>query len=278
MKPQNDSMHDRETLSALFDGELGAEARRFATRRLMHDRDWQADCGRWQLIGDAMRRQAPIAAPGDLAERVRREIATPPAALAAPASTPIAPPARRPVRRWVGAAVAASVALAAVLMARAPQAPDTAAPPALAAASNTVPARASVVAPASAPAPVADSVAVAVPAASEPARVAVAEERPSTRAVPSRPAPRDARRASRVETPAPMVAAASLTVEASNPFHVPAADPLSARPWPRAALPGAVGTFTASYGEAGESRGQSPSFYPFEPRLHDEASVRSDAP
>jgi hypothetical protein len=46
----------------------------------------------------------------------------------------------------------------------------------------------------------------------------------------------------------------------SNPFAPH--EPLSARPWPRAVLPGAnTGAFTASY-----STGESGAFYPFEPR------------
>ena len=65
---------DRETLSALFDGELDPHGRLFATRRLSHDAAWQTDCGRWQLIGDAMRRQAPIAAPGFFAAHVSEAV------------------------------------------------------------------------------------------------------------------------------------------------------------------------------------------------------------
>ena len=117
MKPL-DSTTDRETLSALFDGELQGEARLFAMRRLSHDGGWQEDCGRWQMIGDAMRRQAPIAAPADLTERVRRSIEATPAELApAPVVATVARPSRRPVRRWVGSAMAASVALMAVFTA-----------------------------------------------------------------------------------------------------------------------------------------------------------------
>ena len=46
---------DREALSALFDGELAADAMRFALKRLHHDADWRDTCGRWLVIGDALR-------------------------------------------------------------------------------------------------------------------------------------------------------------------------------------------------------------------------------
>ncbi|HEY4583982.1 MAG TPA: hypothetical protein VIG88_14165, partial [Lysobacter sp.] len=66
---------------------------------------------------------------------------------------------------------------------------------------------------------------------------------------------------------APAVASAAFLPADANPFHVPAADPLTARPWPRAALPGTGGAFTARYGAPGDSRTPAPSFYPFEPRV-----------
>ncbi|TZF80644.1 sigma-E factor negative regulatory protein, partial [Cognatilysobacter lacus] len=69
MNPTENRGTDQETLSALFDGELRADARRFALRRLEHDAGWKDDCGRWQLVGDVLRRQAPIAAPGDRRRR-----------------------------------------------------------------------------------------------------------------------------------------------------------------------------------------------------------------
>jgi hypothetical protein len=76
----------------------------------------------------------------------------------------------------------------------------------------------------------------------------------------------------------PVLAASTFTPpDAANPFHVPAADPLATRPWPRAAL--ATGAaLTASYGAQGGKRDESPSFYPFEPRMHADAPVRVDTP
>ena len=38
---------DLEALSALFDGELGGDAARFALKRLDHDREWRQACERW---------------------------------------------------------------------------------------------------------------------------------------------------------------------------------------------------------------------------------------
>ena len=60
--------HDRETLSALFDGELRGDAARFALKRLGHDAQWRQACGRWQLYGDVLRGQATAVA----ARRLRR--------------------------------------------------------------------------------------------------------------------------------------------------------------------------------------------------------------
>ena len=66
----------------------------------------------------------------------------------------------------------------------------------------------------------------------------------------------------------PAVAEATLRVgESSNPFNLSADEALTVRPWPRAALGSAPGAFTARYGQAGDSAGERPSFYPFEPRL-----------
>ena len=114
---------DRETLSALFDGELAADAMRFALKRLDHDAVWRNTCGRWQLIGDALRGEATIAAPSDFASGVTRMLAAElqAARMALPVSeTQAALPAQGiSRRRWIGgAALAASVAMAAVLAIR----------------------------------------------------------------------------------------------------------------------------------------------------------------
>ncbi|MCF7223495.1 RseA family anti-sigma factor [Marilutibacter chinensis] len=121
---------DREVLSALFDGELEAEATRFAHRRLAHDGRWREACGRWQLAGDVLRRRAEAVAPTGFADRLARAIAD-----EAPAAAQTAVPLgltshvspRTTRRRWVpGAALAASVAVAALFVARPLSGPDAA--------------------------------------------------------------------------------------------------------------------------------------------------------
>ena len=61
---------DRETLSALFDGELRGDAARFALKRLDHDSAWGQAVGRWQLAGDVLRGRAEAMAPAGFAQRV----------------------------------------------------------------------------------------------------------------------------------------------------------------------------------------------------------------
>jgi Meckel syndrome type 1 protein len=282
---------DRETLSALFDGELQGDARRFAARRLAHDTGWQDDCGRWQLMGDVMRRQAPIAAPLDFAARVERAVAAEAAVavapVAAPADMPLPgkAPVRRPVRLWAGGALAASLALLAVFATRAPQVVTGA--PAQIASSPVEPAPA-LAAPAGAANVAPEARGSQSDAAAVPVRSASVQRVAATEAV--RPAAsRVVRRTTRAVETAPAVvmpqraagavlaAATFAAPDATNPFHVPAADPLASRPWPRAAIP-AGGALTASYGTQIESRGDSPSFYPFEPRAHADAAVRAESP
>lgn len=280
MNPQDISTNGRESLSALLDGELGGEARRFAMRRLAHDTEWQQATGRWQMIGDAMRRQAPIAAPAGFAERVRDAIAVDAQVQAAPATglatTPVAASRRsRRVYGWAGGALAASVALAAVIGLR-PQAPDApqAPPPAIASSASAAP-----VVPATAPSGAAGDVVPTV-AAIEPERPAAApaptpaESRAPVRAVAATRGVRASASPRRPTSPADVPAVAStaampvLVADADNPFRLKPADDIAARPWPRAALTGASdGAFTARYGARGQSAADAPSFYPFEPRL-----------
>ncbi|GAB1595495.1 RseA family anti-sigma factor [Lysobacter claricitrinus] len=277
MKP-NDT-HDRESLSALFDGELEGEARLFAMRRLSHDGGWQDDCGRWQMVGDALRKQAPIAAPADLAWRVRAAVASEAPVLApAPSIATVASPTRRPARLWIGGALAASLALVAVVATRGPKPVATPSGPAVAATAS-VPAATATQA-ASAPSIEAPAVAATIPPdVAPPARTQLASiERPQARTVASR-AGRRSESTTRSEplSPTTVAVAAFTPPDAANPFHVPATDPLTSRPWPRAALGNAT-ALTASYGVAGENRGESPSFYPFEPRLHGEAGGQTVTP
>lgn len=268
---------EREALSALFDGELQGDARRFASRRLAHDAGWQDNCGRWQLIGDALRRQAPIAAPADFAARVRNAVAAEASPLAAPAAVASA---RRPVRLWAGGALAASLAALAVFATRSPApAPAAVAPPAVASAASTPSATVAVASPAIADAAVA-ATGAPPPAATRDApvdRIAAVERAPARIAARTSPRPSRAS-AHESRAPAAVLAASTFTPpDAANPFHVPPADPLSARPWPRGALSGNAG-LTASYGAPANSRGDSPSFYPFEPRTQAETDIRVESP
>src|SRR4249919_1858243 len=100
---------DREALSALFDGELPGDAIRFALRRLDHDAGWREACGRWQLIGDALRGEATSMAPPDFASGVMRLLAAEAAGgVTSPTSAHVvdaaSPAASR--RRWIGGGAA----------------------------------------------------------------------------------------------------------------------------------------------------------------------------
>lgn len=274
MTSQDFRPQDREALSALFDGELDPEARRFALRRLGHDADWQRDCGRWQLIGDALRRQAPIAAPDGFATRVAAAIASEQSVVAAAA--PQASTGGGSRARWIGGALAASVALVAAVSALRPGAEPAAASPVMVAASpaGSAPAAVAVATPPSAPvdpAPARPTQAGGPASGMEPARRLArvdraAPSRPAAarRGIRSEPVPAAATMASSAET---RVAASFLPEAAANPFNLGTDAPLTARPWPRATLPAAGAAFTARYGAAAESAGERPSFYPFEPRL-----------
>ncbi len=292
---------DRETLSALFDGELQGDAARFAARRLGHDAQWRQACGRWQLCGDVLRGQArAVAAPG-FAERVAAAIAAeavrgagPALEEAAAASAPAlrARPARASRRGWIGGALAASVAMAALFAARPfSEDPVPVADPAQVAAQAPATAQPLPAAP-SAPAP--QALAAAPAEAAEPAgltsadasgiaaagAVAVAELPRRLNERRSRgQSQRAALRASERQAEAPLQLAAAgtgpLPVDGrANPFRPQQSEVPAARPWPRATLPGlsSAGGFTASYG----SGYVSPSFYPFEPASAEHG--REDAP
>lgn len=268
MNPQDIQPDDRETLSALFDGQLDAEARLFALRRLGHDVEWQRTCGHWQLIGDAMRRTAPIAAPVDFAGRVSAavaiEVAPPVAASRAPDAAPL--PRRRNVRWIGGGALAASIALALTVatlpLGREPvvdAATTVAAAPA---------ARAPTTAVANAPAPTSEPLDVsAAPSRVEPAApVSTSPQMALATPRPRRPVSVAVAR----DDVAPDVSQAALLVgQSGNPFNLDTDEALTTRPWPRATLGGSA--FTARYGAASDSAGERPSFYPFEPRPQGEA-------
>ena len=69
----------REQLSALVDGELGADEARFLLRRMEHDPELAGCQERWQLLGDVMRGQASALAPAGFSAAVAAAIAAEPA-------------------------------------------------------------------------------------------------------------------------------------------------------------------------------------------------------
>lgn len=283
---------DRETLCALFDGELQGDEARFALKRLGHDAQWREACGRWQLVGDVLRGQSLAVAPAGFAERVALSIAQEDIH-----RTTAAPGAKRPTtlhRGWMGGALAASVAVAALFVVRPFADPDTsttrsaparvAAAPSAAAPSLPRPAVPQRIPSPQAPVQTADLAAAAVAVAEVPRR---AVERRASRGQNQRAAVRASR-----QDALPAVATASVAASAvagvdairagvmsasspaaTNPFH-PAHAEVASRPWPRAVLPqysGGNGGMTASFGTGSAS----PSFYPFEPQPVQQAEPES---
>ncbi|WP_167285165.1 sigma-E factor negative regulatory protein [Marilutibacter alkalisoli] len=289
------SRDDRETLCALFDGELDAAAARFAHRRLEHDLQWREACGRWQLAGDVLRRQASGVAPMGFADRIARALKAEADEAAHPAVASAGGAMRSTAlrRRWIpGAALAASVAVAALLVTRPADNPD-ATPTSLTTVSGSeaLPVMPEQTGQASVEALLADSAETATPPG-DPVPVEVAVAAAATAVAAADPARRSSERASRnqvsrrtprgSEASAPMTTAedlaapiveavASLPVpeNAANPFAAAAvagdADAAESRPWPRAVLPGYGERSGYSVGY-GQMEPVSPSFYPFEPR------------
>ena len=235
--------HDRETLSALFDGELGGDAARFALKRLEHDPEWREAVERWQLAGDILRGHPPALLPSGFAARVSAAVATD-ASSRRQANT-------RARGRWIGGtALAASLAAAVMFLAqRAPEGLESgrAAPP-------------SVVAAPPAAIPALPRPAESAPVSPTPdTAVAVAPTPPMARPTPQRPAASRRAIPSAVTT-ATSMAAAGVSPRAGDPFTPP--EPPASRPWPRAVLPqyGSGSGLTAGFGT-------SPSLHPFEPRM-----------
>ncbi|MDR7098196.1 Meckel syndrome type 1 protein [Lysobacter niabensis] len=277
---------DREALSALFDGELPGDAIRFALRRLDHDAGWREACGRWQLIGDALRGEATSVAPPDFASGVMRMLAAEGAVgvVTSPASAHAMEAASAAVsrRRWIGggAALAASVAVAAVLVvgpfSRSPSPADdrqvatgVVSPP------NQAPVTQSVQSGAVESGAVESKIAaVAKPPASATA-VAVTDVPPPT---PRRSIRSETARSTPPTTVAPLkspsdaraAAVATTASETARPFHPPV-DDIVTRPWPRAVLPAdnTAGAVTVGFGTSTAT----PSLYPFEPRLPPDATA-----
>lgn len=245
---------DLEALSALYDGELDADAQRFALKRLGHDASWQQACGRWQMIGDAMRGEASSLAHHDLAARISAALQE------EPAQPSVAPATRRGWgANWMKGALAASVAAAALFVAR-PLWQDDA--PSAARPGRAIAVQPSSASPAAPPAAIASAPAASVGRVSErvqanepPALLAAAEARPAPAKRVARARGADSSSGGRTES---IAAAAAAPV--ADPF-LPPGD-IVTRPWPRAAVPGspATGAYSASFGARPR-----PSFYPFEP-------------
>lgn len=260
---------DREALSALFDGELGGDAARFALKRLDHDQDWRDTCERWSLVGDLLRAQGQALLPAGFPARMRAA-----AVAQTPAQTASATPRWA---RWSGAGLAALVAVAALFFAR--QGPQVTPPhPAQAGVAASSPPTVSVP-PAQPLKSLPDGAGVAQLAS---AGVLISQASNGTQrgrraqgAARSAPAPVRALAVSaQMRVPQaikPQTAAASSAMAATppllqQPIDVPpfTGDAIT-RPWPRAVLPqvGGNSAMAAGFGTA------SPSFYPFEPRLPD---------
>lgn len=258
----------REQLSALVDGELGADEARFLLRRMEHDPELSGSQERWQLLGDVMRGQASLLAPPGFSAAVAAAIAAEPAPQAEP---------RRQVRRtgwraWGGgAALAASVAAVALFMGGEKlkdAGPGETLPPQVVASQAEL-----------APAPdktavteaSADSAAMAVVAA--PAVAMAASRRQDARRASATRSQQAARVAQRDDAPQRAVAAAqpalSPSVPASSTRNLPFGDvgSLQARPWPKSSLaPAGGGALNASFPTSSGGA----AFYPFEPRLQEE--------
>lgn len=275
---------DRETLSALFDGELDAAAVRFAVKRLDHDRQWREACGRWQLVGDALRGRTTGVAPPGFADRVGDALGdenVPGLSSAATTSPRTAAPMRR---NWIGgAALAASVAVAALFVVRPFSQPGVSPLPAAPMAASTQPA-----------VPANDAAETAIAQSSPPPAAPAMRERPGLDEEPATQlAVAHARRLDPGEsatsprgigeptTTAPAtvasianVATPDLEPESPHPF-LPPGDIVS-RPWPRAVLSNypTANAFNVGFDSRTAGAGQAPSpgassFYPFEPRMMD---------
>lgn len=105
-KPLDPNAELREQVSALCDGELAADSRRFLLKRLADEAELKSAWSNYHLIGDSLRRQAGPPLALDFAERVQAEINRESAANGH----------GRGLLRWAGGgAVAAAVAVLAIL-------------------------------------------------------------------------------------------------------------------------------------------------------------------
>lgn len=267
---------ERETLSALFDGELPGDAARFALKRLDHDADWRETCGRWQMIGDALRGEATSAAPTGFASGVMRMLDAEAAVASVASERVTASTATNLRRRWIGgAALAASVAMAAVLVVRPfseTSSPDRQVASAPTATQMPAPSAVTVPAPTSANTPSPTLIAAAEAPVATASHRAARSPRTATRVVRRQAAPvrNEADEATTVvasATPAP--------VTTGRPFHPPV-DDIVTRPWPRSVLSGDnAGALTVGFGSTSSTSPSS--LYPFEPRLPESQPARPAA-
>ena len=267
---------ERETLSALFDGELPGDAARFALKRLDHDADWRETCGRWQMIGDALRGEATSAAPTGFASGVMRMLDAEAAVASVGSERVMASTATNLRRRWIGgAALAASVAMAAVLVVRPfseSSSPDRQVASAPTATQMPAPSAVTVPAPTSANNPSPTLIAAAEAPVATASHRAARLPRTATRVVRRQAAPvrNEADEATTVvasATPAP--------VTTGRPFHPPV-DDIVTRPWPRSVLSGDnAGALTVGFGSTSSTSPSS--LYPFEPRLPESQPARPAA-
>jgi negative regulator of sigma E activity len=270
---------ERETLSALFDGELPGEAARFALKRLDHDAEWRETCGRWQMIGDALRGEATSAAPTGFASGVMRmlDVEAQAAVASADAERMVASSTvASSRRRWIGGvALAASVAMAAVLVVR--PFSDTSAPDRQVASAPTAtqvpaPSAASAPPPASANNPSLTSIAAADAPAATANHRAVRSPRTATRVVRRQATPV---RNEAIEAATAVASATPTSVTTGRPFHPPV-DDIVTRPWPRSVLSGdSGGALTVGFGSTSSTSPSS--LYPFEPRLPESQPARPAA-
>ena len=266
---------ERETLSALFDGELPGDAARFALKRLDHDADWRETCGRWQMIGDALRGEATSAAPTGFASGVMRMLdAEAQAAVTSAASERVlASTATNSRRRWIGgAALAASVAMAAVLVVRPfseTSSPDRQVASAPTATQEPGPSAASEPPPASANKPSPTSIAASNAPATTANDRAARSPGATARAARRQAAPV---RNEAIETTTAIASTVPAPVTTGRPFHPPV-DDIVTRPWPRSVLSGdSAGALTVGFGSTSSTSPSS--LYPFEPRLPESQPAR----
>lgn len=277
-------LHCRQQLSAMLDGALSPDEARFLLRRLQHDHELAACWERWQLCGDLMRGNAPAVLPSDFAQRVSAALTAESSAAGSQAASAHGP-------RWArwagGAALAASVAATALFVAQRNPGIDAQAPgPVRQVSASSAPSPSLQGArpePGPAPAPAAPSqpdlggtaalAATAVAVAELPRRTVRRNRVPAVRNTPVETAP------ARTQADAMAVVAAvdlppargavediSALPAGRDPFVGEVIVP-TARPWPRAVLPGTInGALNADYGMGGSADSGS-GFEYFEPQV-----------